>query len=132
MPAWRWVLSEPSTGESYELEINPSEGGTPKRAKRFEFSEPVGESGAVIVFQGPDEMLQTDVSGAVLSRSHLLALRTWFEKDSELTLTDDLGRVMTILLTSFEPSRVRSNNYRWRHGYNMSYVVLAEVSQGTV
>jgi hypothetical protein len=48
----------------------------------------------------------------------------WFNKRYPIEVTDDLDRILTIYITTFEPKRVRSATYPWKHTYSVKYLVL--------
>ena len=127
MPAHRWTLSDGV--ETYALHINPHGGGTPEERKQYTIRRVTDPTARPIIWQGPDDVKRTSVTGVILTGDHLRSLQDWVRKNTEVTLTDDVGRVMLILLESFSPTRKRSRR-RWRHEYTLTYLVLEELDRG--
>lgn len=121
----RWTLTDPQ-GNTTTLEKNPEEGGSPEYAKTFTTDgtlEP--NAGPAIIWQGQDEVPRSSVTGTILTESHYNQLLTWYRKDAELILVDDLDREFLIVLTAFRPKRPWSR-HPWRHGYTLDWLVLEE------
>lgn len=122
MPAWRWVLYDPIVPESYELHINPNEGGTPPRTKAITSRSTASPQGKTIVFEGMDEPRTFEVSGVIRDQAHLEELDRWANKRHQIRLTDDLGRQFWIYITNFVPRRQRRATVPWYHTYTLSYI----------
>jgi hypothetical protein len=119
----RWTFSDGST--TYTFEINPNEGGSPARKRGVGFSVTAAPDGGVLVYEKRSDPRTLSFSGVVLTQAHYDALDEWSDKHEPITLTDDLSRSFTVILTSFEPRRVRSALYPWKHTYTCEAIVLA-------
>lgn len=122
-----WVLTDPETSDTYSFSINPKEGGSPARAKTTNTHVPIASDGDPLPYEGADEPLTADVSGTILYEEQYHAMVEWFSKRYPLLLEDDLGREYRIYITGFQPDRVWSWQYPWRHNYSMRYLVLEEL-----
>ena len=119
-----WTLTDPVTLDTYDLTINPNQGGTPSYRKTISFQNTAAPDGKVLMFEGRDEPQQMSVSGVILDEALLNALVTWYEKRYAVTVEDDLGRTFNIYITSFDPKRERSVSHPWRHSYTLEYTIL--------
>lgn len=119
-----WVLRDPVTAEEYAFEINPNDGGSLSYQKNIGYMQTVAPNGKIIMYEGRDEAKTTTVSGVILSQNQFEEMVKWFNKRYQLELEDDLGRVMSIYITSFEPRRVRSARKPWRHDYSLTFTIL--------
>jgi len=119
-----WVLTDPVTLDTYDLPINPNQGGTPSYRKSITYRNTAAPDGKVLMFEGRDEPQNMSVSGVILSEELLNALVTWYQKRYAVTVEDDLGRTFSIYITSFDPQRERSVSHPWRHSYTLEYTIL--------
>jgi hypothetical protein len=119
-----WELHQYSTLETYELDINPSDGGSPSYNKTLTTSNTTAPGGKVLIFEGADEVQQISVTGTLLTEALYDKFIEWWDKRTILRLTDDLARVYDIYITSFDPQRVRSVTHPWRHTYTLNYVII--------
>ncbi len=123
-----WVFYDPFEDESYSWEVNPNDADSPSYMKNVFYSSSAAPDGKIIMMEGKDEPSRVSFSGVTLTEAQYDEMIRWFNKRNQLELTDDLGRTMSIYITSFAPKRVRSTNYPWRHTYSVEAVVLdAEV-----
>lgn len=125
--AWRWTFQDTDTLETYELELNPSEGGTPGREKPLNYVSTSAPDGTAIIFEGQEQPKEVTVSGVILTETHFNAIVAWYERRVPILLTDDLSRQYRIYIKAFEPKRVRAIQHPWKHDYQMTYVVLEEL-----
>lgn len=119
-----WVLRDPITLEEYEFEVNPNDGGSLQYQKNIGYTVTTAPNGKVIMYEGRDEAKTTTVSGVILSQDQYEEMIEWFSKRYQVELEDDLGRIMSIYITSFEPKRVRSARVPWRHDYSLTFTIL--------
>lgn len=124
MTVVRWRFDDPSTLESYTFSINPKEGGSPSYKKKFQYENTSAPDGKVLVFQGRDEPQKLTWDGTILDQALFDALVTWWDKRNQITVTDDLGRVFTIIIESFEPKRVRAATVPWKHTYSVTATIV--------
>ncbi len=125
MPVIRWTINDPVTAVTETFEINPSAGGTPQRRKTFTEESTLAPGGAALLFEGRRPLLTATVSGTILSATQLAQFESWFEKANPLTLTDDLGRVFSIVISAFSPERVYSSSNVYRHSFTLNYFILS-------
>lgn len=122
----RWSFHEPVANETYQVEINPNEGGTPGYSRTLNAQATLG--GSHVIFEGPEAPQYIECSGSILDRAHLEGLAAVFRKRRQMLLTDDLGRQWWIYLETFTPTRQRSRR-EWRHNYSMRMLVLDTVKE---
>lgn len=122
----RWTFHEPVDDETYTVQINPNEGGTPAWVKTLHEQTTLG--GRSVISEGPPEPQRIDASGVILDRDHLEGLVNLWRKRRQVLLTDDLGRQWWVYVTSLQPTRRRSRR-AWRHDYQISCVVLDVVDE---
>lgn len=120
----KWQFYDPSLAETYVFAINPNEDGTPGYKKNFSYRATSAPNGNVVMFEGRADPRRGQFSGVLLDEAQLNALTLWYEKRSQITVTDDLGRTFSIVVESFEPKRRWSVSHPWRHDYSMSYVIV--------
>lgn len=115
----RWTFYDPVTVETYTMQVNPKEGGTPGLKKNVNYKATTAATGRVLAFEGRDEPRMFDWSGTILTEQHLMDLTEWFNKRRQIQLTDDLGRQYWIYITDFTPKRERAVHHPWKHSYTM-------------
>ena len=122
--AWRW--EDPTEGTVEFMSINPNDGASPTFAKTLtkETSIAPGAQGQVLIYEGADQASEFSFSGVLLFQEQYEFLQIAWEKRHLVLLTDDLGRIFTIYLESFNPKRVRSKTYPWRHTYDATAVIV--------
>lgn len=120
----RWRFDDPSSLESYTFAINPKDGGSPSYKKSFQYQNTSAPAGKVLVFQGRDDTQKLTWDGTILDEASFNALVTWWNKRNQITVTDDLGRVFTIIIESFEPKRVRAATAPWKHSYTLTATIV--------
>lgn len=120
----RWTFEDPATLETYEFEVNPSEGGTPEYNKNIQYQNTLAPGGRTLIFEGRDEPLKLEWSGTILSQDQHETFVDWYDKRHQIYVTDDIGRQYTIYITSYKPKRVRSALNQWKHTYSMQATIL--------
>lgn len=109
--------------DTYELPINPSESSLPPIEKNIT-SHPT-TAGRNVMFVGKRRKPQSiRFSGTILEEEQFRAFQEWVKKAHQIRITDDTGRQMWVYLVEFNPTRVRSVEYPWRHEYSARAVVL--------
>lgn len=127
----RWTFETMGPGaQTWTVPINPNQGGTPPEETGVVTEAPVHPEGTPQVFIGPDVVSPTQTSGVMLTLEHLHLLQDLRRRRRPLKLTDDLGRVMIILITRLDPQRRYSATYFGRHDYTLTYLVLQELDRG--
>ena len=124
MAVVRWQFYDPTTLSSYELEINPADGGSPSYRKAIVYQNTSAPDGKVLMFEGQDETKEMEITGTILTEEHYNALLLWYTKRHQIQITDDLGRVFMVYITAFEPKRERAVHSPWKHSYTLRYTVL--------
>lgn len=120
----RWSFHDPTIPETYVLEINPNEGGSPEYKKTITYANTSAPDGKTLIFEGRDEVQTISFSGTLLTVTHLTALTNWFQKRHQILVTDDLSRQFWIYITSFSPKRERAAHSPYKHSYTVEATVL--------
>jgi hypothetical protein len=117
-----WIFEDEAASQVYEFPINPREATMPAVSKTF---TPVPTTrGRSLLFQGREQSSLITLSGTLLTEEEYLAFREWSQKDRQIKITDDLGRVYWVVIKTFTPRRVRSIEYPWRHEFTITCVVV--------
>lgn len=124
MAVVKWTLYDPVLTETYAMEINPSEGGSPQRRKSVNTKATAAPDGKLLVFEGRDDPQELEWKGVILSQDHYEELNSWFDKRRQVMLTDDLGREFWVYITHFEARRQRAIHYPYKHEYTMRALIL--------
>ncbi len=119
-----WELSDSVTATTYELPVNPNQGGTPSYSKNIQYRNTAGPGGKVLMFEGREEAKTIQVSGSILEQTLLDQLVVWYNKRNAIELTDDLGRIFRVYITSFSPTRIRRGTRPYYHEYQMEMTIL--------
>jgi hypothetical protein len=125
-----WVfrdLHNLTTPEEYAWEVNPREFDIGYR-KSVQYETTTAPDGRALIYEGQDEVKKINFSGTILVEDQYDAMIYWFSKRYQLQLEDDLGRLFSIYITSFQPKRERSSQYPWKHSYTCEALVLDWVS----
>lgn len=122
MAVVRWHFFDPETSDDYELEVNPNEGGTPGRNRRYTYKATAG--GRTLVYQAEEEPKKYSISGAILTEAQLDSFNDWFDKERQIRITDDLGRQFWVVFESFQPRRQKTVTAPWRHTYTLEATVI--------
>lgn len=116
----RWNFQDNVISQNYNFDVNPNRGGTPSFQKNLSYSAtPAGSS---IVFEGRDKPRTFTVSGTLREESQLIALQTWFDKEYQVKITDDLGREFWIYITNLQFERAQTRRWPFRHTFTINYV----------
>jgi hypothetical protein len=124
MPVIRWTFHDTVTDETYTLAANPKEGGAPSIEKNFQYQPPAAPDGSTLVFEGRDKPQSIEFQGFILKEEHDTAFRTWAKKRNPIEITDDLGRVFTVVIEEYVPTRKHSVSHKWRHDYRIKATLL--------
>lgn len=119
-----WQFYDPQTAENYSFTVNPAEGGTPTRKKNITKIKTTAWNAKPLLFEGADEPLQFAWSGVLLTQEQLQAYITWFNKRTQVRLTDDLGRVFYLYIIKFAPKRERAAHHPWKFSYAAEAIAL--------
>lgn len=124
----KWNFFDANNLETYQFEVNPNEGGELALKKNIQTQNTVGPGGKTLVFEGADEPKTLSFSGTILSQAQHDAFVEWFNKRHQIQLTDDLGNVFMVYITSYAPKRGRAHQYPWKRTYTMEATVIDWVS----
>lgn len=119
---WRW--DDLTEGTVEYMALNPNEDASPSYQKTLTKATSTAPDGQVLLFEGQDQPVTFNFSGAILTEAHYDFLYTAWSKRHPVMLTDDLGRSWLIYIETFQPKRQRSATYPWKHTYQMTTVVL--------
>ncbi len=120
----RWIFYDAGTDETYVFPVNPSSGGSPAYKKTFTFQNTSAPDGKTLVFQGRPETQTLDFDGTLFEQVELDAFVTWWQKQNQINLTDDLGRQYSIVIQEFSPKRVRAALHPWKHTYSCKALIV--------
>lgn len=124
MAVTRWVFTDPVTLDTYNFEINPNDGGSPQYAKNLTYSVTSAPDGKVVAFEGRERPKTLEFSGVLLTQAHFEAMLEWYNKQYQVSVTDDLGREFSIIIESFSPQRQRAVHYPWKHQYSVRATIV--------
>lgn len=117
-----WIFQELHSSDEYEFAINPLDAQMPGKEKTF--STQPSADGTQIIFQGRDKVQRMSFSGTILTEAHLIAMKSWSNRDKQIHVMDDLGRGFWIYLKGFSPTREYHPDFPWRHQFSCDAVVL--------
>lgn len=123
MPRIPWIFEDVHASQVYYFECNPSEAEMPSIRKTYSTS--YSAAGSAVIFQGRDPVREISFSGTILTKEQYDILRFWVQKQKQIKITDDLGRVYWVYLKEFNPTRRPALNYPWLHDFSMSGVVVS-------
>lgn len=124
MPVVRWTFQDAVEAETYELEVNPREGGSPQYQKSINYQSCTAPDGKTLIFEGADKPIELEWSGVILSQTMYETLIDWYQKRRQILLTDDLNRSMWIYITQFSPRRQRAYSHPYKHEYTIRATIL--------
>lgn len=119
-----WKFYDPVTLEEITLEINPKEADSPVMSKNISYQSPAAPGAGVIAQEGRQKPKTMTFTGTTLTEDQYNVWVEWFNKPYQIKLTDDLLRDFWIYITDFQPKRVRSIKYPWRHEYTVNCFVV--------
>lgn len=133
-----WILEDPVTSEVRILPTNPhSDSGSNAIIKSVAYqtsmsnyrdSSGVDRTFGTVVFSGSSDLERFAYSGNIYTKDEKDAWEDWCSREYPVYLTDDLKRRWLVMFDNFEPSRVKSRKYPWKHSYVLSGIILAEVA----
>jgi hypothetical protein len=132
-----WSLYDAIEVETYVFPVNPyQDSGSFAVEKQISYTvvgtslyndpNQIFGSNSAVIFPGGDKMAEMNFSGRTYDQAQLDALSSWGNRGYPVEITDDLGRVFSIYISSIAPSRKRSRN-RWKHEYEFKAYVLEEI-----
>ena len=133
MAIYRWKFKDPVTLEEYTVPKNPSamDPVFPQRALTQQATTAIGGQG--LMWEGALPAKLWNFSGTVTDPDHYEALRHWaYDIHNRILLTDHFGRVLTLVMQSFEATPKRAVGKYWRHDYTCSAYIVAGPTAPTV
>lgn len=121
----KWTFFDPTNNETYTFLANPTS-DSPNYAKTETYNATTSPNGTIVIYEGADQPTVWSVQGDILTQGQYQTFLYWFQKRHQFQLTDDLGRVRFIYLTSFQPVRKMSRWFPWRHTYTLSGYTFSE------
>lgn len=118
-----WIFKDVVNDEEYEFAVNPLDTSIPSVEKSV--ATQYTTAGKAINFEGRSKPQTINFSGTILTEQHLNAMNYWFEKSSQINLSDDLGRKYWIVITNFAPTRQYTPDFPWRHEYSADAIILS-------
>jgi hypothetical protein len=122
MPAFRWTVSDPTVPETVVLELNPSSGGAPSRAKNLTDQGTTAPDGRHIFYEGQDEVATDQWTGTVLTQAGYEQLDDLYNRRHQLLVTDHLGRQQWVYLKTLKWKPAWTPNHPWKHDYTIDIV----------
>jgi len=123
----RWVFHDPTGADpDYTVPINPNVMSSiyPKKTMTMETTTAV--NGKVLLWQGMTKPVEWSFGGEILDETHFENLRHWvYDKNYRIQITDHFGRVLKVVLESFEPTPKRAINVYWRHQYTVTGILIS-------
>lgn len=120
----RWIFLDLTDSTTATFEINPNDGGSPTYEKNVTSTSTLAPGGKTLLSEGSEKQKEISFSGIVLNSTMYDFMVTWFTKKHQIRLTDDLGRVMMIYITKFEPKRIRRASHPYYHTYTVTAQIL--------
>jgi hypothetical protein len=115
-------------GSSYLFEVNPNAGGSPQRRRTLTPAYTTAADGTPVVFEGETLPMTGQIQGTLRSQSQYNAFLTWYLKREVIQLTDDLGRIQYVYITSFKPTAKYSLRAPFRSAYTIDYTIVGGVN----
>lgn len=131
-----WKLEDTVLAETYFLPVNPhtdDAGMALSKVSTYQVVAATYQDSSLndrigtLIQLAPDEQVKFGYTGNVYNKAELEAWEYWASKPYPIEMTDDLGRTFLVYLESFQPSRVRSRQYPWKHSYKLTGWVFAEI-----
>lgn len=117
-------LRDPSNNYIYNMEINPLESNSPGVQANLNYMKPTASFSGPIIAQGLDEVQKLEFSGTILAENQFNNMLLFSALDYPWEVRDDLGRQWEVMCESFQPKRVKSLTYPWRHEYSWTLIVV--------
>lgn len=120
----KWTFLDPTDSSTAQFDINPNEGGSIQYSKNITAHSTLAPGGKTLLFEGAQQAPEITFSGTILTQNMYDMMVLWFNKRHQIQLTDDLGRVMIIYITKFEPKRERARSYPYKHSYSCGATIV--------
>jgi hypothetical protein len=120
----QWNFLDPVDNSTTTFDVNPKEGGSLSLQKNITAQSTVAAGGGIILFEGNEPVQEITFSGTIRTQTQFDDLVAMFDKRHQIQLTDDLGRTFMILITKFDPKRVRAVATPWKHTYTVTATIV--------
>lgn len=126
----RWTFTEPISGDSWVVPINPNEMDAPARPRNMSYA--YGSKWGQDRIRAMDRTTSPPTwsfSGVLLTQEHYDSLLEWSKKLAVVQIADHLGRTFEVVITQFDPiERLPTANRPWRADYTMTCLLLKEIA----
>ena len=122
----RWTFTDNSmaTPEVWTVPINPVEQNLTQYSKNITYQNTAAPDGKVLVMEGRQNPRTGSFNGVSLTQEHHDTFISWFEKNDQIEVTDDLGRTFSIIITGYNATRRWSVSHPYRHDYTVDFTVV--------
>lgn len=126
----RWTFTEPVSGDTLVVPINPNKMDSPtqERSMTYSFGSKWGQERIRAIDKGGQPTTWT-FSGVLLTKEYYDSLLEWTKRLEVVRITDHLGRTFEVVITKFDPTeRLPTPTKPWRADYTMSCLLLKEIT----
>lgn len=122
----QWKFIDPSTNETYVFPLNPNEMTSPFGERNIQARGTTSPLGQPLFFEGAQSPTQWTFSGNCPTALQYEALRSWVydRTGRRLQVVDHFGRVIDVVLRSFDAKPRRDKNRYWHHTYTLTCHVI--------
>jgi hypothetical protein len=126
----RWTFTEPISGDTWMVPINPNSMTAPSFARNLTFA--YGSKWGQERIRAIDKATQPrewSFSGVLLTKDHYDSLLEWSQKLALVRISDHLGRTFEVVITQFDPiERLPTPKRPWRVDYTITCMLLKEIT----
>lgn len=131
-----WRFEDPITLDVYALPVNPnSDNGSHSFTRNVNYEVVAGmyqtaagdDTIDTMVFESGVEQKTFSYKGFVYNQEQYDNFNEWTSKGYPFEIYDDLGRGFLVYISRFVYSRVRSNQFPYKHSYEMQGIILEEL-----
>lgn len=121
----RWTLSTLDGLDTYTVPINPNQADSALRDQTLTWF--LDSSAGFTGMRAKRAPVPWSFSGVVRSQEHYDALMEWARKRQRVRILTDLGELLEVRITGFQPDRGAPprRNVEWRHTYKVSALVFS-------
>jgi len=131
-----WRFEDPITLDIYTLPVNPNtDNGSNAYARSFSYEVVAGsyqtaagdDTIDTMVFESNVEQKTFSYKGFVYNKEEYDNFNEWASKSYPFEMYDDLNRGWLVYIKSFQYSRVKSNQFPYKHAYEMQGIILQDL-----
>lgn len=126
----RWTFTDPTTGETWTVPLNPNTMSSPHPPRNIQAMATTG--GRAIMTEAPVAPYEWTFGGEILTAEHYAKLKEWSEKKNQVVVSDHYGRRITLAFVHFSPEPKRALRRYWRNTYQMRTLVTVPPTAPTV